>query len=133
MYTIGEISEMFNLPISTLRYYDKEGLFPTITRKNGIRVFTDKEVEQVKIIECLKSTGLSIKDIKQYMIWNEEGDSTLEKRRDLFYKQLEVVKKQMKAIENTMTIIKFKCSYYDEALKHGTEKSIIEHMKGKML
>ena len=45
MYTIGQISEMFNIPISTLRYYDKEGLFPEMERKSGIRRFSEKEVD----------------------------------------------------------------------------------------
>lgn len=45
MYTIGQISEMFQLPISTLRYYDKEGLFPDLERSSGIRRFSEKEIE----------------------------------------------------------------------------------------
>ena len=64
MYTIGQISDMFNIPISTLRYYDKEGLFPDIQRRSGIRIFSDREVEKLRMIECLKKTGMEIKDIK---------------------------------------------------------------------
>ena len=45
MYSIGQISEMFNLPISTLRYYDKEGLFPNMQRQSGIRTFSETEVD----------------------------------------------------------------------------------------
>ena len=58
MYSIGQVSEMFNLPISTLRYYDKEGLFPEINRVSGIRKFSDKELETLRVIECLKKSGL---------------------------------------------------------------------------
>ena len=57
MYTIGQVSEMFDLPVSTLRYYDKEGLFPELNRTSGIRQFTEKEVEALRVIECLKKTG----------------------------------------------------------------------------
>lgn len=67
MYTIGQISEMFHLPISTLRYYDKEGLFPNLERSSGIRRFSSHEVESLRVIECLKKSGLEIKDIKQFM------------------------------------------------------------------
>ena len=67
MYTIGQVSKMFNLPISTLRYYDKEGLFPDMNRESGIRKFSDKELEALRVIECLKKSGLEIKDIKQFM------------------------------------------------------------------
>ena len=54
MYTIGQVSEMFNLPVSTLRYYDKEGLFPFMQRASGIRQFSDTEIAALKLIECLK-------------------------------------------------------------------------------
>lgn len=55
MYTIGQVSEMFGLPISTLRYYDKQGLFPEMERVSGIRKFSDTELEALRVIECLKS------------------------------------------------------------------------------
>ncbi len=42
MYTIGQVSKMFGLPLSTLRYYDKEGLFPDMQRSSGIRIFGEK-------------------------------------------------------------------------------------------
>ena len=69
MYTIGQVAEMFNLPISTLRYYDKQGLFPQLTRESGIRKFSDNEIEALRVIECLKKSGLEIKDIKLFMEW----------------------------------------------------------------
>ena len=52
MYTIGQVSEMFNLPVSTLRYYDKEGLFPELNRTSGIRQFSENEIEALRVIEC---------------------------------------------------------------------------------
>ena len=67
MYTIGQVSEMFGLPVSTLRYYDKEGLFPNMKRESGIRKFDDREIEALRVIECLKKSGLEIRDIKQFM------------------------------------------------------------------
>ena len=54
MYTIGQVSERFDLPVSTLRYYDKEGLFPALTRTSGIRRFGEQEIEALRVIECLK-------------------------------------------------------------------------------
>lgn len=66
MYTIGQVSTMFDLPVSTLRYYDKEGFFPNLERKGNIRYFSDNELEALRIIECLKKSGLEIKDIKQF-------------------------------------------------------------------
>ena len=91
MYTIGQVSEMFNIPISTLRYYDKEGLFPNIHRESGIRKFDEKEIEALRIIECLKKSGLEIKIIKQFMQWCEQGSETYIQRKNLFVKQKETV------------------------------------------
>ena len=87
MYTIGQVSERFELPVSTLRYYDKEGLFPTLTRTSGIRRFGEQEIEALRVIECLKRSGLEIKEIKQFMEWCQEGSRTYELRKQLFERQ----------------------------------------------
>ena len=84
MYTIGQVSAMFGLPISTLRYYDKEGLFPSMERRNGIRRFGEAELEALRVIECLKASGLEIKDIKLFMQWCTEGPETYPQRKELF-------------------------------------------------
>ena len=84
MYTIGQVSEMFHIPVSTLRYYDKEGLFPGLERASGIRRFGDAELEALRVIDCLKKSGLEIKDIRQFMQWCCEGSGTYGKRRELF-------------------------------------------------
>ena len=123
-YSIGEVSELAGISISTLRYYDREGLFPNMARSSGgIRRFTDSELGALGIIECLKTSGLSIKEIKQFLDWCQEGDSSLEKRRDLFYERLAVVAKQMEALQKTMNTLRFKCWYYDTALSAGTEEA----------
>ena len=63
-YTIGEISKRLDMQPSTLRYYDKEGLMPNVKRTNGgIRIFDDSDYELLTLIECLKRTGMSLKDI----------------------------------------------------------------------
>lgn len=126
MYTIGQISEMFNIPISTLRYYDKEGLFPEMERKSGIRRFSEKEVEALRVIECLKISGLEIKDIKQFMEWCTEGPSTYPKRKELFEKRKEAIEEELKQIQKTMDMLKFKCWYYETAIKDGNEDRLNE-------
>jgi DNA-binding transcriptional MerR regulator len=122
-YSIGEVASITGITISTLRYYDREGMFPTIERSNGgIRIFSDMEMDTLNIIECLKATGMPIKDIKQFLNWCQEGDASLQKRRDMFYERLEIVEKQMKELQKTMNTIKYKCWYYDTALAAGTEE-----------
>lgn len=124
MYTIGQISEMFHLPISTLRYYDKEGLFPDIERQSGIRQFSEKEVEALRVIECLKASGLEIKDIKQFMEWVMEGSATYAQRKQLFEDRRAAVEEEMRQLEKTLAMIRFKCWYYETALRDGNEDGI---------
>ena len=112
MYTIGQVSEMFSLPISTLRYYDKEGLFPQMERSSGIRRFSERELEALRVIECLKRSGLEIKEIKQFMQWCAEGSSTYPQRHELFVQQMETVKAEMDRLEKTLDMLRFKCWYY---------------------
>ena len=124
MYTIGQISEMFHLPISTLRYYDKEGLFPDIERQSGIRQFSEKEVEALRVIDCLKASGLEIKDIKQFMEWVREGSATYAQRKQLFEDRRAAVEEEMRQLEKTLAMIRFKCWYYETALRDGNEDGI---------
>lgn len=124
MYTIGQVSEMFGLPVSTLRYYDKQGLFPGMERVSGIRKFTDRELETLRIIECLKKSGLEIKDIKQFMDWCEQGASTYELRRELFIKQKETVEAEMEHLNKVLDMLKFKCWYYEQLTQDGTDERV---------
>ena len=124
MYSIGQVAEMFGLTVSTLRYYDKEGLFPDLERSSGIRRFGDKEIEALRMIECLKSAGLEIKDIKQFMQWCSEGSSTYKNRLELFTQRKEAVEMEMAAMERTLSMLKFKCWYYEKAIADGNEDGI---------
>lgn len=125
MYTIGQVSEMFNLPISTLRYYDKEGLFPNIKRDSGIRKFGENEIEAIRVIECLKKSGMDIKGIKQFMELCTQGSKTYHDRRELLLKQKQNVENEMKRMERVLDMLKFKCWYYEQAIKDGNENRLI--------
>lgn len=120
-YSIGEISELLNISISTLRYYDKEGLLPLVNRTSGnIRVFDEADLECLKMIECLKTTGMQLKDIKTFFEWCEEGDATIEKRYELFLLQKEKTEKQIAELQNALVRINYKCEYYRIAKENGT-------------
>lgn len=124
MYTIGQISEMFGLPISTLRYYDKQGLFPGMERVSGIRKFSDTEIEALRVIECLKKSGLEIKDIKCFMDWCVEGTSTYPQRKKLFEKQKKTVEAEIAHMNKVLDMLKFKYWYYEQAMQDGSEDRI---------
>ena len=132
MYTIGQVSEMFQLPISTLRYYDKEGLFPDIKRSSGIRKFGEKELEALRVIECLKKSGMEIKDIKQFMVCCSEGSDTYPQRLDLFLNRKEVVDAELRRLEKVLDMLRFKCWYYEQALKDGNENRLNEMLPDKL-
>ncbi|PEL13464.1 MerR family transcriptional regulator [Bacillus sp. AFS017336] len=129
-YSIGEVAKALNLTVYTLRYYDKEGLMPFVERTtSGIRVFKESDIEALKIIECLKSTGMPIKEIKNFIEWCSDGDSTLQLRFDMFMERKANVEAQMEQLKKTMEIIEYKCSYYQIALEAGTENSLKNNKK----
>lgn len=132
MYTIGQVSEMYNLPISTLRYYDKEGLFPNLERMGNIRKFSDNELEALHLIECLKLSGLEIKDIKLFFQWVAQGSSTYGCRKELFERRKAVVEEEIKALEKSHAMLEFKCWYYETAMKDGTEDNIRAMLPDKL-
>lgn len=132
MYTIGQISEMFNIPISTLRYYDKEGLFPHLERKGNIRYFSDNELEALRVIDCLKRSGLEIKEIKQFFVWVTEGAGSYGKRKELFEARKAAVEEEINALEKTLAMLKFKCWYYEKALADGNEDAISDMLPDKL-
>ena len=124
MYTIGQVSEMFHLPISTLRYYDKEGLFPEMERQSGIRRFSEREIEALRVIECLKASGLEIRDIRQFMEWAAEGAATYGKRKELFEARKRAVEEEMARLQKTLDMLNYKCWYYETAIREGNEDQL---------
>lgn len=132
MYAIGQVSEMFGLPVSTLRYYDKEGLFPEMERVSGIRKFSERELEALRVIECLKRSGLEIKDIKQFMTWCTQGASTYPERKALFEARKRAVEEEMLRLQKTLDMLKFKCWYYETAIRDGDEDGINAMLPDKL-
>ena len=121
LYTVGEMAKLLGVPASTLRYYDREGLLPFVERSSGgIRMFKDSDYEWLKIIECLKKTGMPLKDIRTFLQMCLQGDETIEARLDMMKKQREVVKARMKELQQTLDTLDFKCWYYETAREAGT-------------
>ncbi|KYG29575.1 MerR family transcriptional regulator [Alkalihalobacillus trypoxylicola] len=122
-YLISEVAKKLDITIHTLRYYDKEGLLPFVERsQNGVRKFRESDVEAIKIIQCLKVTGMPIKEIKEFIAWSLEGDSTLKERYNMFLERKAAVKAQLEELNRTMEVIHYKCEYFEKAVKAGTEE-----------
>ena len=121
-YSISEIAKIMNLTTYTLRYYEKEGLLPNISRNEaGIRQFSDSDIEWLEVVEALKLTGMSIKDIKIFMECCETGDSTLQKRYEMIRKRKQETEKQINKLHEILDLINYNCWYYETALGAGSE------------
>lgn len=133
VYTIGEMAKRLGIAPSTLRYYDQEGLLPFVERSsNGIRVFKDTDYEWLQIIECLKKTGMQLKDIKKFIHMAMQGDETIDSRLQLIIKQQESVKQQILALQQTLETLNFKRWYYETAQAAGTTE-VVKNMSPEEL
>ncbi len=121
VYTVGEMAKLMGVPASTLRYYDKEGLLPFVERSSGgMRMFQEKDYEWLRIIECLKKTGMPLRDIRAYIDMAMRGDETIRERLALIRKQRQAVLRQMEELQQTLDTLDFKCWYYETAEEAGT-------------
>ena len=120
-YTVGEIAKRVGVAPSTLRYYDKEGLLPFVERSDGgIRMFKESDFEWLAIIECLKETGMPIRDIKKFVDLCMRGDETINERLELIERQRDAVIDQIEYLKQTLDTLDYKRWYYQTAKEAGT-------------
>lgn len=120
-YSIAEVAKKYNLAPHTLRYYDKEGLLPFMERTDsGVRVFSDRDLSLLDVILCLKDSGLTIKQIKKYVQWCIEGDSSLKKRLDFMLEHKKEMQKQIEQLNKHMELIDYKIWYYETSTAAGS-------------
>lgn len=118
--TIKEVSEKYDIPSETLRYYERVGVIPPVTRTaGGIRDYSDTDIQWVENAKCMRAAGLPIEVIIEYLSLFREGDSTIKARLDLLSEQKEILLKQYKQLEETINRLDYKISKYQEALQTG--------------
>lgn len=123
--TIGEVSQMTGLSISKLRYYDEHDLIPNIKRtSSGLRKFSVENLEALTLIECLKNSGMQLKEIKEFMKWCVQGDKTIDKRLNMFNEQEQNIIAQIETLQKSLDLIHFKQWYYSTAKAHNSEKVV---------
>ena len=123
-YTIKDMSELTGLPASTLRYYDKQGLLPNLKRDgNNIRIFTDDDYASLRLIDCLKRSGLSIKDIKKFIDMAGKKEA-LTGRLEIFRKRREILRKELEDLKGVLDVIEYKCWYYEKACEAGSDSAV---------
>ena len=122
-YTVGEIAKLLHVAPSTLRYYDKEGLLPFVERSGGgIRMFQEKDLEWLRLIECLKKTGMPIKDIKRFIDLCMKGDESIAQRLAIIAQQRQAVEQQIAQLQDHLNMLDYKQWYYETAKQAGTCK-----------
>lgn len=115
MYTIKQIAEKTDLTEHTIRYYDREGLIPFVSRtESGIRRFSEDDLEWINLICCLRNSGMPIQEIKDFMHLCLRGAETFEERKELLMKHREHILEQMKNLENSLNIVNYKINHYKE-------------------
>ena len=120
-YRISEVAEKMGVSAYTLRYYDKEGLLPFVDRVNGRRVFKDEDFAWLKVVNCLKNTGMPIREIQRYLELCSRGDDSLEDRLQMMLDQKKAVEEHMRLLEENMKELDYKIWYYRTAVEAGTE------------
>lgn len=118
--TIKEVSQKYNISSDTLRYYERVGMIPPVTRTaGGIRDYGESDLGWVELALCMRGAGLPVEAMIEYVKLCQQGDSTIEARMLLLKEQMETLLEQKAQIENTIKRLDFKISRYEEAVKTG--------------
>lgn len=118
--TIKEVSEHFGISQDTLRYYERVKMIPKVTRTSGgIRDYQEEDLKWVELALCMRSAGLPIEVMIEYLDLYQKGDETIPARLELLSNQMEVLQEQKKQLEVTMNRLAYKISKYEEAMKTG--------------
>ena len=113
-YSIKEAAERMGVTTHTLRYYDREGLLPHVERTaGGIRRFSQEDLDGLALINCLKATGMSIRQIKDFLDLSQQGDETLDERRAILRRQRERILAGMEQMQEHLERVERKIAYYD--------------------
>lgn len=118
--TIKEVSEKYGISDDTLRYYEKIGMIPPVTRTaGGIRNYTDKDQSWIELVLCMRNAGLPIEAIIEYVRLYQLGDSTFGERLQLLKEQREALIEQKKKIDSTLERLNYKIARYEVAVETG--------------
>jgi MerR family transcriptional regulator, aldehyde-responsive regulator len=119
---IAEVSERYEISADTLRYYERIGLIQPVNRNgNGIRDYSEADVNRVEFIKCMRSAGLPIDALIEYIGLLQQGDSTIEARKDILIEQRVLLIGRMKEMQKTLDVLDYKISLYEDGLLEKRE------------
>lgn len=118
--TIKEVSEKFDISQDTLRYYERVGMIPPVTRTaSGIRDYQEKDLGWVELAKCMRSAGLPVEAMIEYVKLTQEGDFTIPARLQLLTEQRETLLEQKAKIDATLERLNYKIGRYEIAARTG--------------
>lgn len=119
--TIAEVSKNYNLTNDTLRYYERVGMIPAVTRTSGgIRDYGDADLKWVELAKCMRSAGLPVEAMIEYVRLFQQGDVSIAARLQLLSEQREALLEQRKQIDSTLDRLNGKIARYERAIETGT-------------
>lgn len=114
---IAEVSEKYGLSMDTLRYYERVGLIPPVHRNaGGIRDYDELDLRRVDFIKCMRSAGLPVEVLIEYMGLVQQGDSSIEARKEILIEQRDLVAARLEEIQKTLERLNYKIDVYEKAL-----------------
>ncbi len=117
--TIKEVSKKFDITQDTLRYYERIGMIPPVTRtSSGIRDYQEKDLDWVELSICMRSAGLPVEVMIEYVKLFQAGDSTIPARL-LLTEQREILLEQRRQIDATLNRLNYKIARYEIAVETG--------------
>ena len=117
---IAEVSERYSIPQDTLRYYEREGVIPKISRKNGgMRDYSEDDCKAIEFAQCMKSAGFTVEEIVEYRRLFEQGDSTIGARLDLMQRKRGEMIEQRAVLDKAISTLDFKIGCYQRAVRTG--------------
>jgi DNA-binding transcriptional MerR regulator len=122
---IAEVSERYGLSVDTLRYYERVGLIPPVHRnEGGIRDYNELDLRRVDFIKCMRSAGLPIEVLIDYVALVQKGDKTIDARKEILIEQRELLVARMQEMQKTLDILDHKIEVYEKAVLKN-EKAMI--------
>jgi MerR family transcriptional regulator, aldehyde-responsive regulator len=126
---IAEVSEQYGLSVDTLRYYERVGLIPPVQRNaGGIRDYSELDLRRVDFIKCMRSAGLPIEVLIDYVELVQRGDETIDARKEILKEQRELLATRMQEMQKTLDILDHKIEVYEHAVLKK-EKRIVRSEK----
>lgn len=118
--TIREVSRKYGISQDTLRYYERAGLIPPVTRtEGGVRNYTENDLKWVELVKCMRSAGLPVESIIRYVSLFQQGDATLSQRLELLRDQRQTLLAQREQIDVTLQRLQCKIERYEKAVETG--------------